>query len=46
MTRTLPLPLAAMLLATTPLLAQPAPQPPVAVDAKVAALRDAALSDD
>jgi len=44
MTRTLPL--AAMLLATTPLLAQPAPQPPVAVDARVAALRDAALSDD
>ena len=46
MTRTLPLALAAMLLATTPLLAQPAPQPPVAVDARVAALRDAALSDD
>ena len=44
MTRTLSL--AAMLLATTPLLAQPAPQPPVAVDARVAALRDAALSDD
>ena len=41
--------LAAMLLATAaPILAQPAPPPPppIAVDTKVAALRDAALQDD
>ena len=44
MTRTLPL-AAALLLATAPLVAQTAPPPPVAVDARVAALRDAALAD-
>ena len=45
MTRTLPL-AAALLLATSPIAAQTAPPPPLAVDAKVAALRDAALQDD
>ncbi len=42
------LPLAALLLATTPLGAQPAPAPPppVLVDRQVAALRDAALMDE
>ncbi|MEO7814886.1 MAG: M20/M25/M40 family metallo-hydrolase [Sphingomicrobium sp.] len=39
--------LAAILLATAaPVLAQPAPPPPIAVDARVAALRDVALQDE